>query len=156
MTYLHSIRPQITLFTIGYENHTIDSLISTLRNNNISTLIDIREVAWSRKTGFSRSQLSISLEMQNIDYIHMKQLGNPKDIRKTEAPIESILDKYRYHLTNNRMALVELYDLLCTSEFSRNNLCLMCYEEDPGTCHRSIVSASIATYFPNIIISNLY
>ena len=46
------------LYTIGYQSKSIDDFISRLRNHDISTLIDVREVPISRKKGFSKTVFS--------------------------------------------------------------------------------------------------
>ena len=46
------------LFTIGYQAASVESFIASLRAQQIAHLIDIREVALSRKKGFSKTALS--------------------------------------------------------------------------------------------------
>ena len=41
-------------YTIGYQSKSIDDFISRLRNHDISTLIDVREVPISRKKGLQK------------------------------------------------------------------------------------------------------
>ena len=70
------------LYTIGYESKSLDDLIYQLKNHNISTLVDVREIPISRKKGFSKTFFSEYLNKNGIEYIHFKKLGSPKNIRK--------------------------------------------------------------------------
>jgi len=58
------------LYTIGYESKSIDNFISKLKNNDISILVDVREIPISRKNGFSKKLFSESLNKNGIGYIH--------------------------------------------------------------------------------------
>jgi uncharacterized protein DUF488 len=49
-------------YTIGYQATSVESFIAALRAQHIAHLIDIREVALSRKTGFSKTALSEHLQ----------------------------------------------------------------------------------------------
>ena len=66
------------LWTIGYEKVGIPEFIATLKAAKIKTLIDVREIANSRRAGFSKKSLAASLDAAGIAYIHMKPLGTPK------------------------------------------------------------------------------
>ncbi len=70
------------LFTIGYEGRDIDEFVSLLKDNGITRLIDVREIPFSRKKGFSKSRLNERLQNENIDYVHIKALGSPSEIRE--------------------------------------------------------------------------
>ena len=71
----------LTAYTIGYEGMTIEAFIASLCTQRIAHLVDIREVARSRKKGFSKSALSEHLERAGIRYSHVRALGCPKPIR---------------------------------------------------------------------------
>ncbi len=66
------------VYTMGYEGQTIDSFIKTLKDLHITQVIDIREVAYSRNNGFSKSTISKKLKENGIKYHHFPQLGAPK------------------------------------------------------------------------------
>ena len=70
------------LYTIGYEGRDIDEFVSLLKDNRITRLIDVREIPFSRKKGFSKSRLNERLQNENIDYVHIKALGSPSEIRE--------------------------------------------------------------------------
>ena len=66
------------LATIGYENSTLEGVLDRLRTAGVSTVIDVRAIASSRKAGFSKSLLGTSLVAQGIGYVHLRDLGTPK------------------------------------------------------------------------------
>jgi uncharacterized protein (DUF488 family) len=67
----------ISVFTIGYEERSIDEFISRLKKFHINVLIDVREIPTSRKAGFSKKRLAEFLRSADIEYIHVKALGSP-------------------------------------------------------------------------------
>ena len=69
------------IFTIGYEGFSIEDFIKKLKDSNIQQLIDVRELALSRKNGFSKGILSLKLKEAGILYKHIPELGSPKEIR---------------------------------------------------------------------------
>ena len=66
------------LATIGYEKCTPEDFVATLQVRRIDVLIDIRERAQSRRPGFSKTGLSKAITEAGIEYIHLRELGDPK------------------------------------------------------------------------------
>jgi hypothetical protein len=71
----------VTLFTIGYEATVPARLIETLRGAGVSTLVDVRALANSRRPGFAKTSLSAALTEAGIRYEHAKALGTPAEGR---------------------------------------------------------------------------
>ena len=71
----------IPLATIGYESAPQARVIETLKAAGVEVLIDVRAVAASRRAGFSKGLLSSSLRDAGIDYVHLRELGTPKEGR---------------------------------------------------------------------------
>ena len=69
------------LFTIGYEQAKPAAVLDELRRARIELLIDTRAVAASRRPGFSKRQLSASLDDAGIGYVHLQKLGTPAEGR---------------------------------------------------------------------------
>lgn len=133
----------MALSTIGYENARPEDFIRTLQMARIKTVIDVRDRAQSRRPGFSKSALSQLLEEAGISYVHLRELGDPREGR--EAARAGDFGKFRKIYANvlrtssARMALRKVKD-----EASKTSACLLCYERDPDTCHRKIVADKIA------------
>lgn len=127
------------LATIGYEGAAWPDFVSTLMAAGIRRVIDVREVAQSRRAGFSKSALRNALAEVEIDYHHLRQLGDPKHGR--EAARAGKFDLFQtifsahMDLLESREALSEAV-LLATERTSA----LICFERDPKHCHRTIVA----------------
>jgi uncharacterized protein (DUF488 family) len=132
-----------TLQTIGYEGCTIAGVIDTLRDAGTSLLIDVRAVAASRKPGFSKRQLAAALDEAGLLYVHLQGLGTPKpgrDAVRAGHP-ERMVPIYEAHLTGDR-AQAELAQAIALAQEKR--CCLLCFERDHTTCHRTLVAEHIS------------
>lgn len=127
------------LATIGYEGAKLEDFIATLKLCEIDVLVDIRDRAQSRRPGFSKSGLSQSLAKCGIDYLHLRNLGDPKEGR--DAARSGDFARFRQIFStvmrsdHGKSALSELVELA-----SEKTICLMCFERDQLTCHRKMVS----------------
>ena len=63
------------IYTVGYEGLDIDSFLSLLAENDIETVVDVREMPLSRKPGFSKKSLEAVLNLSGREYVHMVALG---------------------------------------------------------------------------------
>ncbi len=128
-----------TFCTIGYERMGQGAFVAALKAAKVKTLLDIREVANSRRAGFAKKSLSAALDEAGIAYIHMKALGTPKlgrmAARRGDTPAMQKI--YRAHLAEpeSQMALAEAAEIAAKSK-----TCLMCLEHDWHVCHRAIVA----------------
>lgn len=139
------------LFTIGYEGINIDQFISQLKSSSIRQLADVRAVALSRKPGFSKTKLNFRLANEGIHYEHFRALGDPKPGREAarSGNFELFRKIYREHL-GTEDAQSALQNLV--SYAKERQTCLLCYERDPKTCHRSIVAKSAIAHTGQAII----
>ena len=129
------------LFTVGYEGESLESFLSTLRSNYVNYLIHVREIPLSRKKGFSKTALSESLIQNNIQYIHLKNLGSPKQAReqlKRTGNYNAFFNIMEKHLSQVSDTLESAYNYV-----ANNTCCLMCFEKEAKNCHRSIVARKI-------------
>lgn len=125
--------------TIGYERADLDDFVATLQLSGIETLVDIRDRAQSRRRGFSKTALSEALGDVGIAYLHLRELGDPKEGR--EAARRGDYREFR-NVFSQVMASDEAKCAMQKLEEMCQNtsICLMCYERDEKTCHRKIVS----------------
>ncbi|MGE0224511.1 MAG: DUF488 family protein [Acetobacteraceae bacterium] len=131
-----------TLLTIGYEGCTIDGVLTTLRAARVGLLVDVRAVAASRKPGFSKRQLSASLDEAGIRYVHLQALGTPKpgrDAVRAGHP-ERMEPIFREHMAGDRPQ-AELAQVRLLAREQR--ACLLCFERDHMTCHRRFVAEMV-------------
>jgi len=130
-----------TLYTIGYEGRTLDELIGLLRHHTVDCVIDVREIALSRKPGFSKSGLSARLRDEAIDYVHIRQLGSPKLVRerlKRDGDYSTFFLAFQQHLADSLEAIELAY-----GHVLRRHCCLLCFEKMASYCHRSCVAATL-------------
>ncbi|MDR0603525.1 MAG: DUF488 domain-containing protein [Bacteroidales bacterium] len=134
-THLESV-----LFTIGYEDTSLENYINKLIINNISVLCDVRKNAFSYKYGFSKKQLETACTGVGIKYIHIPALGIESQFRKdlrSQKDYDTLFDIYENTvLKSNDEAIKSIVDLL------KNNrrVALTCFEKNPVQCHRSRVA----------------
>lgn len=132
-------------WTIGYENVGIPDFIAALKAAKVETLLDVREIANSRRAGFSKKSLAASLNAAGIGYIHMKALGTPKAGRQAaqKGDVKTMHRIYKAHLLEPqcKLALAEAADLA-----KSGRVCLMCLEHDWRRCHRAIIAERLEYY----------
>ena len=131
------------LFTIGYEQATSAAVLSELKRARIKLLVDTRAVAASRRPGFSKRQLAAALDEQGIGYLHLQKLGTPTEGRQAarSGNFDKLWRIYDRHLETPEA--IDAMDQLISIVRSEGPVCLLCYERDPGQCHRSRIAAMV-------------
>lgn len=131
------------LLTIGYEAGTQPGLIAALQAAGAVVLADVRALANSRKPGFAKRSLAAALEGAGIAYWHLPALGTPAAGRAAAragrtAEMHRI---FRAHLAGvePQAALAALAE-----RTRREPVCLLCLEDDPAACHRTLVAEAVA------------
>ena len=129
-----------TLYTIGYQQRSLDEYIAVLRRAGIDVLVDVRETAWSHKPGFSKSAFTRALAAVGIDYVHAKFAGNPKWLR-SEAPSHRICLEWYARYVDEHVEIIEAFDRLI-EEFlaAGKRVCITCFERHADDCHGSILA----------------
>ena len=132
--------PRHTLYTLGYQQRTIDEYVAALLASHIDVLIDVRETPWSHKPGFSKGPLERALAERNIQYVHAKFAGNPKRLRDAAQTHKECLAAYADYL-DTRGDIIEAFEQLVTALVaSGKRVCITCFERHPDDCHRSILA----------------
>lgn len=127
------------LLTIGYEGSALADFLETLRLASVEVVIDIRDVPVSRKRGFSKNALSQALDEFGIEYVHLKELGDPKEGRDAARAGDFDTFKKIYGAWIRRpQAKADLKTAI--SAATAATACLLCYERDQKICHRLIVA----------------
>jgi len=131
------------LYTVGYENAALDDFLATLKAMGIERIIDVRELPLSRKRGFSKNALHALLNANDIEYVHLRGLGDPKEGR--EAARAGNHKKFRQIFSLHMKSDQAQADLQSAITFAQAaTSCLLCYERSPDECHRTIVASAIA------------
>ena len=72
----------VTIFTIGHGNRTLDELVDALREHAIIQLVDVRSFPGSRRhPHFNRENLERSLPASGVRYLWLKELGGRRRSR---------------------------------------------------------------------------
>lgn len=142
-----------TLVSLGYEGRTAGELIAQLVESDVSVLVDVRLTPLSRKPGLSKKRLAQALEEQGIRYVHLPQLGNPKDNRDSfRAGQQDSRLRFRQLLgtEDGQQALNHVAELL-----DDGVVALLCFERDHATCHRDIVTEELVKDRPGLSLVHL-
>ena len=129
----------IPLATIGYQAAPQARVIETLKAAGVEVLIDVRAVAASRRAGFSKGILSASLEEAGITYVHLRELGTPKEgrIAARHGRTAQMREIFEAHLAEPA-AQVQLAKAVEIA--TGRKAALLCFEADHRGCHRTIVA----------------
>ncbi|MEE2691224.1 MAG: DUF488 domain-containing protein [Pseudomonadota bacterium] len=125
--------------TIGYEGASLEDFIASLKVACVDIVIDVRERAQSRRAGFSKNALASALESAGIEYEHFQKLGDPKEGR--EAARAGDIEKFRRIYSNvirGGDAVAAIDEIIEIA--SSMHACLLCYERDPVSCHRKMIT----------------
>ena len=127
------------LATIGYEAAPQGDVIERLKAAGVDIVIDVRAVAASRRAGFSKTLLAGSLHEAGIDYLHLRDLGTPKDgrIAARAGRVAEMHAIYERHL-EEPVAQLALSEAAAIA--SERKAALLCYEARASVCHRRIVA----------------
>lgn len=131
------------LYTLGYESAAIEDFIATVKSAGIERIIDVREYPLSRRKGFSKNVLRELLKANNVEYVHLKGLGDPKEGR--DAARAGDHEKFLQIFTSHMETALAVADLKTAIDFATSKVsCLLCYERNPAECHRTIVAKAMA------------
>lgn len=131
------------LQTIGYAGHTLESYLTTLLQNGITVLCDVRRNPISRKYGFSKSTLAHGCEGVGMRYEHLPELGIASERRQaldTQADYDALFEDYkRTWLPKQGAALTKISEWIDAGA----RVALTCYEHLPQQCHRHCVAEAV-------------
>jgi uncharacterized protein (DUF488 family) len=133
---------QETFFTLGYQQHTLPSMLRVLTSNHIEVVVDVRQNPLSRKAGFSKNRLERSLRRVGIEYLHFPGLGTPLRIRAwyfRNGKVNIALKQYERYLQSKDTCLRSLIQRVRSKQF-----CLLCLERDHNFCHRDVIARKLA------------
>lgn len=134
---------QADFFTVGYSGQSVTDLIASLVRAGITTLVDIRYNPVSMyRPEVSKTNLRRALDERGIRYVHVRDLGVPREVRGLAVGADS------------RDAIWDWYDANVVPTYAGRNLhwffnalehpvAFMCTEFDPRECHRHRLSAAL-------------
>lgn len=130
-------------FTVGYTGRRASELLDVLEANEVRTLIDIRQYPVSMyRPEMSKNNLMRAVEKRGMLYLHLPQLGVPRDIRAKAIATgtrDIIWRWYDEHVVAHYIGR-NLHRFFNTLE---HRVALMCVETDPHECHRHRLSLAL-------------
>lgn len=131
------------VYTMGYENRSIDGFFEKLLRAGIRRVIDVRSNPVSRKFGFARSSMSSIAGKLALEYVHRPELGITSEKRKG---VESSTDFQRLFRHYERQVLAvkpdEIQEIAALMKESPS--VLVCMEKEAVDCHRSRLATRVA------------
>jgi hypothetical protein len=128
-------------YTIGYENKSIEQLVTLLKFKNVKTLIDVRKNPVSMyKTDFNKDNLGPVLLKNDIEYVHLPSLGVPSEIRGQLSVTREYDWFFKWYDAN--VIATDAFQSLNIKDF-RFPIAIMCVEFDPTKCHRHRLSLEL-------------
>jgi uncharacterized protein (DUF488 family) len=131
------VRAVSRIYTIGHSRHTIEQFVELLHRHAIALVVDVRSQPYSKwSPQFRREPLEGALNAHGLAYLFAgRELGGrpPDAYRRPDGSVD-------YDLRRRADDFVAGIDrLIALAE--RDRCAIMCAEEDPTHCHRSMLIA---------------
>jgi uncharacterized protein (DUF488 family) len=144
----------IKLFTIGFTKKTAEQFFTALQRAGVRRVIDTRLNNNSQLAGFSKmGDLPYFLRsIADIAYVHRQEL----------APTKDMLDAYKKEKGDWAVYEQKFVSLIASRRIEESfpkgeadHGCLLCSEDKPKQCHRSLVAEYLARKWGNVEIIHL-
>lgn len=125
-----------TIYTIGFQDFTIDDFINLLKQKGITLLIDIRSKPYSdRFPDYNKDNLKATLASYGIAHeSSSREFG-----ARQEDPTFYTDGQLDFELFGNSPMFIEGVERVIGLIDSGETVVLMCHESDPIDCHRAIL-----------------
>jgi uncharacterized protein (DUF488 family) len=127
------------IYTIGHSNVEMGKFITLLQQNGITLLVDVRSEPYSKYADwFNKYPLERALKTEDIDYLFLGQElgGRPDDpsvyLNNEEVDYDAVRKAPYFRKGIDSLLKVA----------AEQPVAIMCSEEDPLKCHRSLLIAS--------------
>ena len=129
---------QYPVFTIGHSNHSPETFLELLSRHSVEEIVDVRSSPQSRYTPqFNYDVLTEILDEVGISYVFLGgELGG--------RPVDRSCYDSEGRVIYDRLADTELFDDgigRLVREADERRMALMCTENEPLVCHRSVLIA---------------
>lgn len=126
----------LEVFTVGHSNRSELDLVELLRRHEIDTVVDVRSAPYSEwSPQFNRPAIAATLKEHGIAYSY---LGGELGVRSEDPSCYDEENRVVYE----RLAATEQFQRglrRVVKGAGQRKLALMCSEQDPIGCHRSIL-----------------
>lgn len=138
------------IFTVGYQGVSMPQLLDSLEHAGVTLVVDTRETPTSRRVEFRSKRMADALGTRSIRYLSLPGLGAPKALRETVSRWPEFAAGYRSRLEEHSGTVAQLLDLA-----RGQRVCLLCFEDDPLACHRSILVDELQRQLPSVTTLHL-
>jgi uncharacterized protein (DUF488 family) len=130
-----------SLFTVGYQGHTIETFLDLLLAHGVAHIIDVRQLPFSRKPDFSKKRLTAHLAAVGIGYTHLVQLGTPKPLRDE---LRRTHDYPAFFAAMDAIVAAQPEALQAALDIAQSQpAALLCFEANQAECHRASVARAV-------------
>ena len=142
------------IMTIGFTKKSAEKFFDLLVKSGTKRVVDVRLNNVSQLSGFAkRRDLEFFLkEICNVDYVHLPDL----------APTQDMLNDYRKEHKDWEKYKLEFLDLMekrsiesTVSQEVMEEGCLLCSEDKPHFCHRSLVAQYLSDHWGSVEVKHL-
>jgi len=119
----------VSLWTIGHSNRSMEIFLELLKEHNIEVLVDVRSFPTSKVEHFKREEMERWLPENGIEYVWLgKELGGYRR------------GGYKTHMRTKlfREGIRKLLEIA-----ANKRICILCMEPNPKYCHRRFISAHL-------------
>ncbi len=119
----------ISIWTIGHSNRSIETFLELLREHNIQVLVDVRSFPTSKIEHFKREEMECWLTEKGIEYVWLgKELGGYRR------------GGYKVHMRTKlfKEGIQRMLEIA-----TQKRTCIMCMEPNPKYCHRRFISTHL-------------
>lgn len=124
--------------TIGFTKTTAENFFQRLQSNDVQRVIDVRLNNTSQLSGFAKEKDLIYFlsALADVQYVHEPLLAPTQDILASYRKKTIDWSDYRAHFLD--LMDTRSIDQLLSPDFFDHG-CLLCSEDKPHHCHRSLV-----------------
>lgn len=149
-----------SIATIGVYGWTADAWLDALRAADVRLVVDVRQrrgVRGSEYAWANAQRLQAALAAAGISYEHRKELAPTTALRQVQYREDDRVGVGKRSRAGLAPEYVERYDREILGQVdlrpivdalpTEGSSALMCVERDPEACHRSLVTARLASEF---------
>ena len=130
-----------TIWTIGHSTRSFEEFVDMLHSFGIELIADIRSYPGSRKfPQFNKEALEISLPQNNIQYVHLKNLGGRRKVNPKSRNTGWRHAAFRGYADYMETAAFKDGIIELISRALKQRTAYMCSEAVWWRCYRSMVS----------------
>jgi len=119
----------VSVWTIGHSNKTVEKFLELLREHDIEVLVDVRSFPTSKVEHFKRERMERWLPGNGVEYVWLgAELGGYRR------------GGYKAHMRTKlfREGIERLLEIA-----RQRRACIMCMEPNPRCCHRRFISTRL-------------